>query len=453
MPAGHQDRGNSEIRNEIELTLPGTDKPTARKRSKASLSLEEARRAVLLAQGFGNRAVKPTRRHVLATSRHIGMLQIDSVNVLMRAHYFPLFSRLGPYPVKLLDEASYRPKQRSFFEYWGHEACLLPLEVFPLLRWRMERARNFVGIWGGLARFAKSNPDFVERVFEAVSEHGPSSAGDIARHLLEERPPGARGWWGWSNTKAALEFLFWGGRVTTASRRNFARLYDLVERVIPEKILNSKTPAPEEAQRKLIGIAARALGVATETDLRDYFRLPVVEARARIGELVEAGELVPVTVENWKAYLHPEAKIPRQINAQALISPFDPLIWERNRPERLFGFRYRIEIYTPAHKREHGYYVLPFLLGDQLVARVDLKAERKASRLHVLSASEEPGRDQVKVAEALANELILLARWVGLEEITVTGRGTLAAPLKKVLKNKKHSRVPLTDENFHLEDE
>ena len=207
---------------------------------------------------------------------------------------------------------------------------------------------------------------------------------------MEERPRGSRGWWGWTESKAALEFLFWCGRITTATRRNFARVYDLVERVIPHKFLTAQPPSFVEAQRLLIGIAGRALGVATETDLRDYFRLQTTEARARIGELVETGELLPVIVENWKAYLHRDAKIPRRINAQALISPFDPLIWERKRPERLFQFRYRIGIYTPAHKREDGYYVLPFLLGDALVARVDLKAERKQRRLQVLSALEEP---------------------------------------------------------------
>jgi uncharacterized protein YcaQ len=396
---------------------------------------------VLRAQGFGDRSSgRLTRRHLLAVFKRVGMLQIDSVNILMRAHYFPLFSRLGAYPVSLLDEASYSPKRRHLFEYWGHEACLLPLEVFPLLRWRMERARNFVGTWVGLARFAKSNQDFVERVFATVSEHGPASAGEIARHLVEKRPLGSRGWWGWTESKAALEFLFWCGRITTASRRNFARVYDLVERVIPHEILTAQQPSHAEAQRHLIAIAGRALGVATEMDLRDYFRLPTEEARIRIAELVETGELVPVTVENWRAYLHREAKIPRRVDAQALISPFDPLIWERRRPERLFRFRYRIEIYTPAHRREHGYYVLPFLLGDELVARVDLKAERKVGRLQVLSALEEPGTDRVKVAEALADELLLLAQWVGLKEIAVADRGSLAAPLRSALKNAKGSR-------------
>ena len=407
-----------------------------RHRSRPSLSLEQARRVVLRAQGFGERSTRRlTRRHLLAVSKRVGMLQIDSVNVLMRAHYLPLFSRLGPYPVGLLDEVSYSAKRRQFFEYWGHEACLLPLELFPMLRWRMERARDFVGTWGGLARFAKSHQDFIEKVFGIVQEHGPASAGEVARHLLEERPPGPRGWWGWSDSKAALEFLFWCGRITTATRRNFARVYDLMERVIPPQIFTQPAPSPAEAQRKLISIAGRALGVATETDLRDYFRLPVQEARARIAELVEEGEFLPITVEDWKAYLHRDAKVPRKVGGQALISPFDPLIWERKRPERLFGFHYRIGIYTPAHKREDGYYVLPFLLGDQLVARVDLKAERQERKLQVLSAVTERGAKSEKVMEALADELTLLAEWLALEQITVSDRGVLAAPLRSALRS------------------
>ncbi len=402
--------------------------------SQRSLSIDEARRAVLYAQGFGDRSsTEVTHRHLHTVSKRIGMLQIDSVNVLMRAHYLPIFSRLGPYPIRLLDEISYSKKRRRFFEYWGHEGCLLPLEYFPLLRWRMERARNYVGLWKRVADLAKSKPEFVERVFEILQEHGPSSGGELAIHVAEERPRGARGWWGWSESKAALEFLFWSGRITTAARRNFERLYDLVDRVIPSNIMNRRTPPPEEAQRGLVTVAARALGVATEADLRDYFRLPTHEARARIAELVEAGDLMPVTVENWHAYLHRDAKIPRRIDAQALVSPFDPLIWERARPERLFGFRYRIEIYTPIHKREHGYYVLPFLLGDKLVARVDLKADRKRGMLHVLSALEEPGVDRSKVADALANELTLLAHWVDLHEISVSDRGTLAGPLRAAI--------------------
>jgi uncharacterized protein YcaQ len=403
-----------------------------------SLSLDEARRTVLYAQGFGERSTtQVTQKHLLSVSRRVGMLQMDSVNVLMRAHYLPMYSRLGPYSTELLDKISYSRKRRRFFEYWGHEASLLPIEHFPLLRWRMERARNYIGLWKGLADFAKSNPEFVERVFETIREHGPSSGGEVARHVAEERPRAVRGWWGWSQSKAALEFLFWSGRITTAARRNFERLYDLVERVIPSEIMNQRTPPPEEAHRGLLTTAARALGVATETDLRDYFRLPTHEARARIAELVEAGDLIPVTVEKWHAYLHRDAKIPRRIDTQALVSPFDPLIWERSRPERLFGFRYRIEIYTPVHKREHGYYVLPFLFGDKLVARVDLKAERKRGMLHVLSAIAEPNVDRSKVTDALASELSMLAHWIGLPEISVSDRGTLATLLRTAVRSRQ----------------
>jgi uncharacterized protein YcaQ len=421
---------------ESKSTTPGTSRTRGRA-FRQTLSIEEARRAVLWGQGFGNRSSnRITQRHLVTVLKRVGMLQIDSVNVLMRAQYFPPFSRLGPYSVKLLEEASYSPRRRRFFEYWGHEACLLPMEAFPLLRWRMERASNFVGTWRRVASFAKARADFIERVIAVVKQHGPAGSGEIERHLAEERPRGSRGWWSWTDSKAALEFLFWCGRITTATRRNFERIYDLTERVIPHEILTTPAPALEDAQRELIRIASRALGLATESDLRDYFRLTVDEARIRIAELVETGDLVPVTVEDWKAYLYRDAKIPRRIDAQALISPFDPLIWERKRPERLFRFRYRIEIYTPAHKRAHGYYVLPFLLGDQLVARVDLKADRKLGRLHVLSAHDEPGVNRALVADALARELALLAEWLGLAGIRVAERGALAASLRMALNNR-----------------
>jgi uncharacterized protein len=413
-----------------------------RRSSRTSLSVAEARRAILYAQGFGNRSSgRVTHRHLLATCRRIGMLQIDSVNVLVRAHYFPLFSRLGPYQVEFLDELSYKPKKRRFFEYWGHEACLLPLESFPLLRWRMDRARNFDGVWGLIARFARSHPDFVENVYNLLADHGPAGAGEIAKRLAEERPRGIRGWWGWTDSKAALEFLVWCGRIAVATRRNFERVYDLTHRVIPGELIAQPVPPPEDAQRQLLGIAARALGVATEIDLRDYFRLPTRETRLRISELVESGELKPVTVENWNAYLHRDSTIPRQTDAAALISPFDPLIWERRRAERLFDFRYRIEIYTPAHKREHGYYVLPFLMGNKLVARVDLKADRKGSSLQVLSASEQTLTDPAQVAEALARELWILAQWLHLERISVGDRGSLSKPLRAAIQSLHRSQI------------
>jgi len=297
----------------------------------------------------------------------------------------------------------------------------------------MERARNFAGTWQSVARLAQNRPEIVENVLEVVAGKGPVSAGEIEHHLAERRPRGTGGWWGWTETKTAVEWLFWCGIVTTARRRNFERLYDLTERVIPPAILETPIPSLPEAQRALVRIAALSLGLATELDLRDYFRLRSDEARTRIEELVEGGELVPVTVDHWKAYLHRDAVIPKRMEAQALISPFDPLVWERKRVERLFQFRYRIGIYTPAHKREHGYYVLPFLLGDRLVGRIDLKADRKDRSLEVLASHTEPDVDRLRVAEALGNELASLAGWLSLEQISVADRGDLAKFLRRAL--------------------
>jgi uncharacterized protein YcaQ len=344
----------------------------------------------------------------------LALFQIDSVNVLARAHYVPLYSRLGAYDPALLDRAAYGGKRRRLFEYWGHEASLIRLDLHPLLRWRMERAAKREGIYGGLAAFAAERRAFVEEVFRQVEARGPISARELA-----EGGRGRGSWWGWSDGKRALEFLFWAGRVTTASRRGFERVYDLPERVFPAEILALPTPEPEEAQRALIRIAARALGVATAADLRDYFRLDAEDAKARIPELIESGALVPVEVRGWKApaYIEPSAKIPRKIEARALVSPFDPLVWERSRTHRLFDFHYRIEIYTPAEKRQHGYYVLPFLLGDRIVARVDLKADRAAGRLLVHSVHLEPGSSPAEVRPALRDELELMARWLGLVEV------------------------------------
>jgi uncharacterized protein YcaQ len=379
------------------------------------LTQAQARRLALSALGFREgRPARPARRHLARVLDRLALLQIDSVNVLARAHYVPLYSRLGPYDQALLDRAAYGGKRRSLFEYWGHEASLIRLDLHPLFRWRMERAANRDGIYGGLAGFAAERRAFVEDVFREVEAGGPISARD-----LSEGGPGRGSWWGWSDGKRALEFLFWAGRVTTASRRGFERVYDLPERVFPAEILALPTPDAAEAQRELIRIAARALGVATAADLRDYFRLDAADAKARIPELVEAGALLPVEVKGWKApaYVDPAAKVPRRIEARALVSPFDPLVWERDRTHRLFDFHYRIEIYTPAEKRQHGYYVLPFLLGDRIVARLDLKADRAAGRLLVHSVHLEPGNSPAEVWPALRDELELMARWLGLGEI------------------------------------
>src|SRR3954452_4788668 len=307
------------------------------------LSLAAARRVALAAQGFTDPLPTgpPTRRHLRRVISRTNLLQIDSVNVFQRAHYLPAFSRLGPYPTQLLDDMAF--KHRELFEYWGHEASLLPVALHPLLRWRMERARNLEEGWGGILRAMRERPEFVAEVLRMVQELGPVSAGDLREG---ERKKGT--WWSWDDTKVALEYLFWSGQVMTATRRSFERLYDVPERVLPAAVLNAPTPSREEAQRELIRLSARAHGVATERDLRDYFRLGVEHARDAVMSLVEAGELLPVAVEGWKqpAYLFPDAAVPRRVSRSALLSPFDPLVWERARTERLFDFSYRIEIYV-----------------------------------------------------------------------------------------------------------
>ncbi|NNG04255.1 MAG: winged helix-turn-helix domain-containing protein, partial [Inquilinus sp.] len=304
------------------------------------ISSKQARRIALAAQGFAptaRRGIRHDRRHLGAVFDRIGLIQIDSVNVLVRSHYLPLFSRLGPWRRDLLHDLAYgRRSQRRLFEYWGHEASLLPVETQPLLRWRMARAERHQGVWGGVSDFARERPEEVEAVFAEVAARGPIGVSDLE---LEERRTGP--WWGWHGGKLALEWLFWAGRVTTAGRRGFERLYDLPERVLPPTVLDQPTPAEDEAQRGLIRIAAAALGIATERDLRDYFRLDAADGKVRVAELVEAGALMPVAVEGWQqpAYLHPEAAIPSRVTARALLSPFDSLVWERQRTERLFGFR------------------------------------------------------------------------------------------------------------------
>ena len=389
------------------------------KRTAESLSLADARRIALRAQGFGR--PRPSRdvtgADLLRAVRALGLVQIDSVNVLVRSHYLPVFSRLGPYAHELLDRAAYSGRNRRLFEYWGHEASLIPVDLQPLFRWRMGRAMAGDGMWGGVARFGRSHRPFCVRVLDELRDRGPLGVSELSAG-------GARkaGWWEWSDGKVALEWLFWTGQVTTHSRRRFERVYDLTERVLPRAVIDTPTPEPAAAQRQLLRVAIAALGVATERDLRDYFRLSAADARARVAELTEDGDLVPVSVEGWKqpAFMDPRARAPRRIEARALLSPFDSLVWERSRTERLFDFRYRLEIYTPAHKRIHGYYVLPFLLGDRLVGRVDLKADRARGVLRVVRAHREPWAADEDVAGPLRDELRSLAGWLGLERIVVS---------------------------------
>jgi uncharacterized protein YcaQ len=394
------------------------------------LSAAQARRIALAAQGFGvARPDTAAARHLRKTARDLGVIQIDSVNVVSRTHYLPAFSRLGHYPREALEAEAWGRKP-GFFEYWGHEASLLPLESQPLFRWRMARAEAGEGLWSGTARFGRERRAYINGILAEIEKRGPVTGGDFAAG-----PRGAPGWWSWSDGKRALEWLFWAGKITTATRRGFERVYDLTERALPATIHDLPTPTEAEAQRELVRISARAMGVATAADLRDYFRLPLADSRARIAELVEAGDLLPVSVEGWDrpAFMDPGCRKPRRITAGALLSPFDNLIWFRERTERLFGVRVRLEIYTPAHKRVHGYYVLPFLQDEAITARVDLKADRKAGVLRVQAAWREPDTDGETPA-ALAEELRLTARWLDLQRVEVVDRGDLASALTEALR-------------------
>jgi uncharacterized protein YcaQ len=360
----------------------------------------------------------------------IGVIQIDSVNVLTRTHYLPGFSRLGPYPREILEDEAWGERP-SLFEYWGHEASLMPLAMQPLLRWRMAEARAGDGLWSGLARFGREQASYIGQVLSEIERRGPVTGGDFA-----SAGPRQAGWWAWSEGKRALEWLFWAGLITTKTRRGFERVYDLTERVLPLKIVNAPTPSRQDAHRALLMIAARAMGVASEADLRDYYRMPLAETRARLAELVEEGALLRVGVEGWRgtAYLHPKARTPRTAQGCALLSPFDNLIWARERTERLFGVRVRLEIYTPAHKRSHGYYVLAFLQGEAITARVDLKADRKAGALRVQAAHLEDGLRAAAVVGPLADELASMAGWLGLERVVVAPKGDLAAALGEAVR-------------------
>ena len=394
-----------------------------------SLSPLQARRIALGAQGFTRaRPAAVTSRHLNATIARLGFFQIDSVNVLQRAQYLPLYSRAGSYDIELLHRAAGRAPRR-LFEYWAHEAAFVDVNLRPAFQFRMDSEAR---MWGGMARIIREKPDFVAWVLDEVRVNGPLTA----REVEHDAPRANDNWgWNWSEVKMALEYLFYKGHVTAARRNSaFERVYDLPERVLPRHVRDRPALDPEAAHVELIRHAATALGVGSAQCLRDYFRLaPEPTARA-ITALVDAGELLPAIITGWKrpAYLHAEAARPRTVRARALLSPFDPLIFERTRTEVLFDFRYRIEIYVPKHQREHGYYVLPFLLGDRLVARVDLKADRAVGVLRVLSAWAEPHAPDNTAIE-LAAELRLMASWLGLDSVSVARKGDLAADLTTAL--------------------
>ena len=397
-----------------------------------------ARRAALAAQGLADaRPAGPvTRRHLARLLSRIRLLQLDSVNVAVRAHYMPVFSRLGPYDPGLVDDAAWTHaarRPRLLVEYWAHEASLLPVDDWPLLLSGAKRP----GWWRNYEALARREPQLVDDLLAAVKELGPVGAGPLEAALGagQARPRGVT-WWERSDVKRICEWLFGTGQLTTGARVHFQRLYDLPERVLPPEVLARHPADPDVAARELVARAAGALGVATEPDLRDYYRLGPARSQRAVAELVEAGGLEPVTVRGWRhpAYRLPGARTPRRVAARALLSPFDPLVWERDRTERLFGFRYRIEIYVPERLREFGYYVFPFLLDDALVARVDLKADRAAGVLRVPGAFAEAGADVPRVAAELAAALRETAAWQRLDGVVVGGRGDLAVPLAAALR-------------------
>ncbi|WP_306362365.1 winged helix-turn-helix domain-containing protein [Nocardia sp. CC227C] len=398
------------------------------------MTVTTARRIALAAQGFAaaRPTGAPTRRSVLRALDHTRLLQLDSVSAAVRAHYAPVFSRIGGYDRNLLDETAWRHtarRPRRLVEYWAHEAALLPVEDWPLMRWRMERYRN--GRWGGAQQVFARNPTLADDVLGILREFGACTAGEVERHLELDRPR-AKDHWGWnySDTKVVCEALFASGEVSVDRRVGFQRYYDLTERVLPADVLARRIDEAD-AVRELVRRAAAAHGIGTETDLRDYYRLTRRQTEPAIADLLDAGELEQVTVAGWDkpAYLHHAARTPRRITGAALLCPFDPLIFFRPRTERLFDFHYRIEIYTPAHKRVHGYYVFPFLLDGELVGRVDLRAERATGRLLVPGAFTEPGRDTARVAAELAKTLREMADWLELDTIEVGERGDLSPAL------------------------
>lgn len=408
-----------------------------------ALSLPEARRLAVASQGFGPRPAKPTIEHLRELAARIHAFQIDSVSVLARAHYVSPFARLGAYPVDALDVLAY--EKRELFEYWGHAACLLPVALYPLFRYRMDKHREWTERFMRSARGA-----YMSAAYAEIADRGPIAASELSNAGKRKG-----NWWGWSVGKLTLEHLYDTGLLAIAGRRGFERLYDIAERVIPKAARDTPVPPRERAMKELILLSAKAQGIGTAEDLRAYFYVDGWSDRsgpvpwrwtARRGrtkpiaprlftELVEEGRLVPVAVQGWKepAYALPGFKVPRAVNARAFVTPFDSLVWDRARLKRLFGMDYTIEIYTPVAKRKYGYYVFPFVLGDKIVARCDLKADRSRGALVVRSAHLEPGQDARRAVPAMARELDTMRNWLELDGIEVANHGGLAAKLRRAL--------------------
>jgi uncharacterized protein YcaQ len=400
----------------------------------AVLRNDEARRIALHAQGFNDPRPRGRvdRRHFRRVIDRLGLVQIDSVNVLTRSHELPFLARLGSYDRAAL--SAWLWGSGEVFEYWAHEASLVPVELHPLLRWRMADDHQ----WSGIGAFQKSNPGLDAAMLESILERGPVTLGEL-QHLgdaIKRRKARPTDMWNWSPAKQAVEWHFWKGRVSAVRNpQTFERSYVAPERVVPEEVLIAPTPTDDDAMKALLLRAARSHGIGTAKDLADYHRLPIVPARRLVAELAADGALREVAVEGWKhsAFLHPEAVLPRWVRGAALLSPFDPVVWERDRALRLFDFHYRIEIYVPPAKRVYGYYVLPFLHDARLVARVDLKADRKAGHLLVRSAHAEPTWDDDRDLPALVERLEEMASFLGLTDLVIEPRGDLAPALALVV--------------------
>ena len=384
-----------------------------------SLSIADARRIALAAQGFDTARpkTKATQRHVDALISRLGVIQIDSVNVLVRSQELPLFARLGNHDRNAIPKAT---EQQKIFEYWGHEAAHLPVDLHPLFRWKMDAARTGKVTHWGLTSFYEENKAFVKRTLKHVATNGPTTSRELSTRTEKKGT-----WWDWDEAKVALEYLFLTGQLMSRGRgSDFARIYDTPERVLPQRVIDALTPSEHDARKQLLVCSAIAQGVATASDLADYYRQKLATVKPLIAELVEEGELREVAVDGWteKAFVHRNAKLPKQLHATALLSPFDSLVWCRPRNERLFNFHYRIEIYTPKEKRKFGYYVLPFMMNGEMVGRVDLKADRANSALLAYSVHTEKGVKRSSINEALNAELHAMATWLQLDQVQI-GRG------------------------------
>jgi hypothetical protein len=376
-----------------------------------SLSIKEARALALAAQGFDSprTKTKSTTADAVALIKKLGVIQIDSVNVLVRSQELPLFSRLGDHDRNAIPKAT---SQGKIFEYWGHEAAHLPVELHPMFRFKMHAARSGKLKHWGLTSFYAENKAFVKRILKHVEVNGSVTARELSTRTTKKSS-----WWDWDEAKTALEYLFLTGELMSCGRgSDFARVYDIPERVLPRKILQMPTPSETEARKELLVRAMRAQGVATMRDLADYYRQKPAIVKPLVSQLVEQGVLREVSVDGWqdKAYVHRNAQLPKRLFATALLSPFDSLVWCRPRNERLFNFHYRIEIYTPKEKRKFGYYVLPFMMNGEMVGRVDLKADRENLKLNVQSVHTEKGIKRAMINSALNNELRTMASWLGL---------------------------------------